>query len=270
MNNKIGIGIITCNRPAYLRRAVNSFKVHCKTLLQNLIVVNDGSEIAGFDVRDFTVLQNEKNLGVGKSKNRALQYMLDNGSDYLFIMEDDVMIQDGSVFESYIKASRASGIQHFNFAFHGQGNYDSNGNPNIRLCVEYPGGVKVCLYPNVYGAFSFYTRKCIEEVGLMDEFYYNAMEHVDHTNLIIQKAMHPPFRWFADISDSQKFLTEVDSNHEGSEIRKSPEWLQNFHKAANYFAEKFGFDVRDPKAIVASREEVVSSLQIISKIHGNE
>jgi hypothetical protein len=96
--------------------------------------------------------------------------------------------------------------------------------------------------------------------------YYNALEHVDHTYSIIEKQMHPPFRWFADIANSMYYIEEQDSNHSASVIRKDQNWIQNFHKMADYFTTRNGFDVRDPYAHTASKEEVITNLKQIKNL----
>lgn len=266
--NKIGIGIITCNRIEYLQRLAESLT---PIEADELIIVNDGDDLSGHIESNKVFVYNNKpsKQGVGKSKNVALRALYNTGCEYIFLLEDDIVIKDKSVFEKYIEASIVSGIQHFNFAFHGNDNYNDDGSAAVKLKVEYSKDVAVCLYPNVYGAFSFYTKKCIEAAGFMDEYYYNAMEHVDHTNEIIKKGMHPPFRWFADIAGSENYITELDRDHSGSEIRKDETWVQNFHKAANYFAKKQGFDVRYP-AQVSSRDEVITTLNTIKRTYGQK
>ncbi len=262
MSTKIGVGIITCDRPDYLKKLVKSLD---NIAISNLYIVNDGEK--QIDSGELKIHNNiPPKQGVGKAKNQALKYLKD--CDYIFLLEDDIVIKDKTVFEKYIESSKVSGIQHFNFAFHGTDNYKSNGTPATRLKVDYTSTVSVCLYPNVYGAFSMYTKKCIKQVGLMDEFYYNAMEHVDHTAEIIKAGMHPPFRWFADIADSDKYIEEIDRAHSGSEIRRDQKWIENFHKAANHFVQKHGFDVRNPQATVASKEETINTIKQIKKQYG--
>lgn len=78
--------------------------------------------------------------------------------------------------------------------------------------------------------------------------------------------MHPPFRWFADIADSSKYISEQDSNHSGSTIRKDQNWIQNFHKMADYFTKQNNFDVRNPYTKVANKEETIQSLKEIKKL----
>lgn len=257
MSTKIGIGIITCDRPDYLKKLIKSLD---GIYTNNIVIINDG--VKQIDGGKILVHNNTPSKqGVGKTKNQALKLLKDN--DYIFLLEDDIIIKDKIVFEKYINASKLSGIQHFNFAFHGVDNYKPDGTPAIRLKIDYSPNVSICLYPNVYGAFSMYTKKCIEVVGLMDEFYYNAMEHVDHTAAIIKAGMHPPFRWFADIADSNKYIEEIDKGHSGSEIRKDQKWIENFHKAADHFAKKFDFDVRNPHAITSTKEETMIYLKKI-------
>ncbi|NBP16793.1 glycosyltransferase, partial [bacterium] len=114
MDSKIGVGIITCNRPDYLRNLLNSL-VPCHDIINELVVVNDGTPVTDFDLSKDVWIDNPQNLGVGKSKNKAMQHLLDKGCDYIFIIEDDMLILDPTVFDQYIKASKISGIQHFNY-----------------------------------------------------------------------------------------------------------------------------------------------------------
>ena len=120
-NKKIGVGIITCNRPHYLKVLLDSISEDCG--INELIVVNDGKPLSDdvasigeeYDFSHVSWLQNKENLGVGKSKNKALKYLFEKGCDFIFLIEDDMVILDPSVFKQYIKASKVSGIQHFNY-----------------------------------------------------------------------------------------------------------------------------------------------------------
>jgi GT2 family glycosyltransferase len=264
MSNKIGIGIITCNRPEYLRRLLASL-VQCESVIDELVVVNDGKPINDFDLSQGEWIDNKVNLGVGKSKNLALRHLLEKKCDSIFLLEDDIVIKDKEVFNKYIEASSISGIQHFNFAFHGNDNYLPNGAPAERLRVEYSKNIAVCFYPNVYGAFSFYTKECLERVGLMDEEYYNAVEHIDHTYEVYLKGMTSPFRWFADIAGSEQYIEELDRNHEQSTIRKDQRWILNFHKAADRFKQKYNIDIRNPYEKQATKQEVIIWVKKIKK-----
>ena len=261
--NKCGIAIITCDRLNYVDNLLSSLDP--KKYLR--LVINDGEQdLSNLKHAIHSVNTPKPKSGVGKAKNLAIKKLMDIGYDYIFLLEDDIVIKNEEVFEKYIEASKLSGIQHFNFAFHGNDNYLPDGSEAVKMKVEYSKNCAICLYPNVYGALSFYTRKCIEECGYMDEYYYNALEHVDHTNKIIQKNMHPPFRWFADIANSSKYISEQDSSHSGSTIRKDQNWVQNFHNMADYFAKQNGFDVRNPYTKVFTKEEVIQNLKEIKTL----
>jgi GT2 family glycosyltransferase len=106
---KIGVGIITCNRESFFEECFKSLphdKIDC------IVVINDGrilSKITRNNIKtnNTYLIENENNLGVGKSKNKALQFLLDKECDHIFILEDDLIIKDKSVFNKYIETSKA-------------------------------------------------------------------------------------------------------------------------------------------------------------------
>lgn len=244
---KIGLGVVTFNRPKGLQRLLDSVS-HCNFL--DLIIVNDGDKIDNLEGYNYYLVNNETNLGVGKSKNIALRHLLDKGCEHIFLIEDDIFIKDESVFDKYIEASKASGIQHFNFSQHGMMNkqigYSGNA-PAPRLVVDYKA-CKISLYPHCVGAFSYYSRACLEKVGLLDERYYNACEHVDHTYEVIKADMHPPFWWFADIDESWKYLGDEEWSLNQSTISSNGNHSKIISDADKIFSSKHGmlpFQIKD-------------------------
>jgi len=269
MSNKIGVGIITCDREDYYIKTSESLSKALQVYTNyETVTVNDGLKKLKYE--PINLIHTKGREGVGKAKNAALKLLIEKDCDYIFLLEDDVKITNSFVFQKYIEASKISGIQHFNFAFHGNDNYLPNGAPAERLRVEYSEDIAVCFYPNVYGAFSFYTKECLEAVGLMDEEYYNAMEHVDHTFFISQAGMTSPFRWFADIADSNKYIEELDKNHSGSEIRRDGKWIANFQKAVARFAEKSKINVTGPTDVFWTKEQTIDIIKQIKKKYGKK
>ena len=148
---RIGVGIITCNRQDYLTNLLASIK-ECE-IINELVIVNDGKHLETLEFeKPYSYLLNETNLGVAKSKNKAMQYLLDKGCDYIFIIEDDMVILDKSIFNRYIEAHKASGIHHFNygpgspfnrkqvikdFDLHNRHLLDQGTEPNPKLVVDY-------------------------------------------------------------------------------------------------------------------------------------
>jgi len=272
---KIGVGIITCNRNEFLEGLLASLPKH---VIDELVIVNDGKAENQIKVPG-TWLQNEVNLGVGKSKNKAMKHLYDKRCDYIFIIEDDMIIKEESVFQKYINACKESGIQHFNygpgspfnrkqqikdFDLHNRHLLDQHTDPNPKLIIEYNNNVKIALYEHTVAMFSFFTRKVLEEVGFIDEAYYNAWEHVDHTYCIIKAGYHPPFWWFADIADSEKYLTEAPGAIDNSSIaNKSDQWLKNVTKGREIYLKKHGHYPNMPPT--KTKEQVLQSLKDIKK-----
>lgn len=270
INKKVGIGIITCNRPEYLKQLLASIN-YCNWA--ELVIINDGDkfELEGYN---YYIQHNEKNLGVGKSKNKAMQHLLDKDCDYIFIIEDDMIILDDSVFDKYIQASKASGIQHFNygpgspfnrkqniqFDLHNRHLLDQHSEPNPRLVVDYGNNVKVSLYEHTVAMFSFFTREVLEKVGLIDEDFYNAWEHVDHTYCIIKAGYHPPFWWFADLYESHKYITEAPNAINNSSIANNTEqWQKNVSTGREIYKQKHGHYPNQPP--VVTKEQVIQNIK---------
>ena len=276
MNTKssIGIGIITCNRPDYLKKLLDSI-VHCNWA--EFIIVNDGDklDLPGYN---YYVHNNETNLGVGKSKNKAMQHLLDKGCDYIFIIEDDMIILDDSVFHKYIKASKASGIHHFNygagspfnrkqdiqFDLHNRHLLDQHSEPNPKMILDYGNDIKISLFEHTVAMFSFFTREVLEKVGLYDEAYYNAWEHVDHTYMIIKAGYHPPFWWFADLYDSHKYITEAPEAINNSSIANNNEqWHKNVYGGREIYKDKHGHYPNEPPYV--TKEQVIQTVKQLKR-----
>jgi GT2 family glycosyltransferase len=257
---KIGLGIITHNREEYFQKVIETIPFN---KVSSCVVVNDGTPYTNYPhLLKYNLIENKTNLGVGKTKNKAIQFLLDEGCDHIFIMEDDILIKRENVFEKYIEASKIVGIQHFNFALHGPANRDSNYKPKPLVTLKHEG-VEFQLYGACVGAFTYYSRKCIEEVGLMDENFFNATEHVEHTYQIIKAKMHPPFWTFADIKNSDEYLEEIENSIQQSSIGNRSDFLDSFFKASDYFKSKHGMIVKD---IPASHiDEVLKSLNDINE-----
>lgn len=243
-SEKIGVGVITCNRPDYLRKLIHSL-IPCESTINNLVVVNDGNAITDYDLPFGEWIDNPQNLGVAKSKNIAMKYLLDMGCDHIFIIEDDMLIKDSQIFSHYINASKQSGIQHLMFGYHGPANKNgiSKGKPYPRLIVNY-GEFSLAFNQHCVGAFCYYSRKSLEDVGLIDEEFRNAFDHVSHSYELALKGYSTPYWWWADLANSLEYIEEQACSEENSSI-KTPEtikqWESNIRNSMCYFNGKYGY-----------------------------
>ena len=103
---KIGVGIVTCDRPEFFTKCRDSIK---DDTFDHIIVINDGFDEV-VDPRS-EVIKTSGREGVGKGKNKALKYLHGQGCDYFFLLEDDMIILDNRVFAKYIDS--INGVHEF-------------------------------------------------------------------------------------------------------------------------------------------------------------
>jgi GT2 family glycosyltransferase len=223
---KVGVGIVTYNRPDYLKQCIAGVKKNLLDVADVILLYNDGSN-KGFKEyqsiyktlpEKIVYKHAKKNKGVATAKNWLLKKMYDAGCDYMFILEDDIVIDSPKAVTEYIKKSDESGIEHFQFVHHGDA--------NKRKKVMTTKGVD--LYRNPVGAWCLYTKKVLEVVGLFDPVYMNAWEHVEHSWLIANAGYTPP--WGAsvcDLSNSKKYMHEIPGSIDNSSIRPRKDFLAN-------------------------------------------
>lgn len=239
-NEKIGIGIVTCDRKDFLYELVVSLN---SKYFDYLAVVNDGkeSDIFNIDIIDY-YHHNEKNIGVGKSKNILFKKLLDEGCDHIFIIEDDLIIKDNNIFKKYIQTSKISGLKHLMFGYHGPAN-KYHGAPDSRFCVPYnkDWSINVAFNRHCVGAFCYYHRSVLEDVGLNDEEFLNAWEHVEHSYRIVKAGYLPGYWFWPDVKDSVNYIDEQACSEDNSTIRPRKDWNENIIKGAHHFKEKHGY-----------------------------
>ena len=261
---KIGVGIVTYNRKDGLLKLFRSLP---RDIIDALIVVNDGDVYPELETLDCHLHNNEANQGVGRSKNIALRYLQEQQVDHFFLIEDDVYVKNPAVFEQYIRLSAHTGIQHFNFSQHVNSSSRAKkesefSKPVPHFVINY-GDFNMPFYPICGGAFSYYSRLCLEKVGLMDEIYYNAVEHLDHTYCVIKAGLHPSYHYFADIENSGDYLGDEGWSMQQSTISGKLASRALGLVAATCFKEKHGCLPRDIP--VVSPDAIKKELQILKK-----
>jgi len=262
-SNKIGLGIITCNRQDYFIKLLSSLPD-----VDKIITINDGDEYDSdiYNSKINEIIQHKKRKGVGKSKNDALKYLLSHNCNHIFLIEDDILLKDSSIIDKYIEASKETGILHFNYAYHGALNRKNDGTPNPLKIVEYNNNIKIAFHYHVTGALSYYRDEVLYSVGLLDEKYKNILEHVEHTYRIIKGGFHPPFRWFADLANSYYLIDELDPQHSNSIINSQTGVVQKIKTYIYYllFLVQHGYTpgkipIEDELGLMASLDKLKKS-----------
>ncbi len=281
--DSVAFGMVTYNAEHRIKQS--AFTV--PKWVKNFVIVNDGTPYPKESYPEQAhIIQHEKNKSVGAAKTTAINYLMENTDcEHIFIMEDDILIKDENVFKEYIRHSLISGIKHLNFALHGPANKkgsqgfktlddrkDIDGEPNPRMIIPYENtdknnvGVNIALYPNCVGAFSYYYRPVLEDLGGFDPVFKNAWEHVEHTYQAIKKMYHPAFWYFADIDRSWEYLTDIPNSIEESTIAHTDTWNDNFRKGTMWYKKKHGMTPTETP--VATPEQVQQQLQVIYQNRG--
>ena len=237
----IGLGIVTYSRPDYLKQCIN-------TVLKNN---NGGAQhvVIGIDFKDeetsktlediaktyaIPTIRFPQNVGVGANKNGVLKYLKSMGCTEFFVMEDDILMANPNVCKHYINEAKRLGTHHMNFALHGPMNVGHKHN------YTFENGAKGFVYPNCVGAFSYYSSTFLEQVGLFDEKFFNAWEHVEHSFRGCLKNLTPPFWYFADHPTSHLLLQEIPGSIDHSSIRPRLDWQANIKQGQEYWVHKHG------------------------------
>ena len=255
--NRIGLGIITCNREDFYKECYDSVPLD---IVDELVTVNDGSELTG-DYPHSKIITHIKNKGVGISKNEAMKYLLDKDCEHIFLIEDDIIIKDKNVFKKYINTAAQSGMWHLMFGYHGPANKNKEDkSPNPRTTIDY-GKHKVALNAHCVGAFCYYHKGVLNNIGLMDEKFLNAWEHVEHSYQIAKAGLLPGCWWWPDVANSYDYLDEQACSEENSAIRPREDWQNNIQTGAEHFISKHGYspiDVPD-----TSPDDIKTRIQFI-------
>lgn len=230
----IGLGVVTCNRPEYFAEVMAGVVKHLGPVVDHVYVYNDGSDRQHADAyrdayldlpREIEVTHARKNLGVGIAKNALLRRMMHAGAHWLFLLEDDVVPQCDEAVTGYVAAAQASELHHL--AFHAHGPANAHIQPEVDGPVSY--------WPNSVGAFCLYSRVCLARVGLMDEHFLNAFEHVEHTMRLADAGYTTGYPRFADATGSERWLAEIPGSVEHSSIVCNPEHRANFVAGREYW-----------------------------------
>lgn len=260
MNIKnIGVAILTYNRPDYFTQVYSYIPFH---KIDELVVVNDGTnhyvpspKTGQFDQTRYQVIYGDKQNGIAWAKNRAAEYLVERGCEHIFFIEDDVIIKNKDVFDVYIRHAQTFGIHHLNFL------KVAGNEKTLRYHYIAPNGCSIGFYKNPQGAFSYYNAAIFKKLGFFDENYKNAFEHIDHEYTLVKNQVIPPFWYFPDVLDSEKYLKTIEGSDENSTITKKEQYKENWEKSAEHFIKKHGHFTNQIRDL--SIKELEKSLQFL-------
>lgn len=175
---RIAVSITTHNRYDTFKKTYEEIS---RLLPENadLFIVDDGSEIP---VKEAT-FRFDTSQGIAAAKNKCFE--LADGYDYHFAFDDDCFPIKKDWHLEYIN----TGLNHLCFSF----DKFSNGRANGRIVIK--RDEKFNYFKEPCGCMNFYTKKCFDVVGGMDEGFGKwSYEHVSHSMRIFNAGLTPyPF-----------------------------------------------------------------------------
>jgi hypothetical protein len=208
------VGVVTVpERTEYLHQVMHGIEEHLR-----------------YRVADVRTYWDEAHRGPVFGKNELLKRGLASGAEWIFISEDDVVVQDGQAVYGYIRAAEESGWGHLAFAHHGPAN---EGGP-----VEKNEWVSI--YPHYVGAWCLYSRRALQVCGLMDEHFIGSWDHVEHTLRLSLAGFHPmPEADFqlraADATGSEHWLAEIPGSIENTALPHTEQWRADRERGRAYW-----------------------------------
>ena len=216
-SERIGVGLVTYRRPSYYEQVAKALLEHVEPVVSWIGAVHDGPDPGDYQ-RDLLPLRFLPHRGVAEAKNALLRSMLDDGCQWLFLCEDDMIVDSPDAVLGYIAACKASGWQHLGGHMHGENDL-----------IE--PGFYVSYWWVMPGAWCVYSRRSIVECGMFDPVFHNCHEHLEHTLRLAQAGFTSGWRHFGDATGSEAWLHEIPGSRDTSLIRSDPAWMANIAEA---------------------------------------
>jgi glycosyltransferase involved in cell wall biosynthesis len=196
---KIGVGIITYNSEEYFKTLYESLPL---AKIDELVVVNGGNHYR--ENYGCHWIQHNTNCYPSVCRNDAINFLMNRDCEWIFLIEDDMIIKRPDIFDEYIKASKESGLKYLCFAsiaWHS----GPIGARTPRLTVNYKNDVAISFYKNMCNEFTMHHRSCFEKVGLYDTRFRDPFD-IDMVYRQSQQDYCAPFWYFADIKDADLYI----------------------------------------------------------------
>lgn len=260
--DKIGIGIVTYNSESYFKALWDSLN-DSREYISDIVVVNGGNKYE--EEYDCSWIQHNKNYYPAVCRNDAVNFLMQRNCDYIFLIEDDMIIKDKEIFNKYIKASKKSGIKYFSFVSMSPGAGDPS-RRNPLLTVDYKDDVKISFYANMCNEFTMHHKSCFEKTGLYDTQFRDPFD-VDMAYRESMQDYSSPFWWFADIDKSDDLVMnnpvavsrlQAKDRPDGSREQRIAEQFELFNK-------KHGLYIHEIPRV--SQKELIEKLKFITPVN---
>lgn len=233
---KIGVGITTFNKQDYYDILYDSLPL---SDIDSLITTNMGSQYSREYKGYWNQWDKDFDNGPAEGRNQNIKYLLENDCDYLFLIEDDMIIKNKNVFAEYISKSIETGIKYFIYCSTTEGS-GSIGKRTPKFNVKYPNNYNISFYPNMNNDFVCHHKSNFEE-RLYDTSYRYIFDIEFTYYHMMTKKITAPFWNFPDISNSDLYV----NNQPGSESRINEQREKKLFEEFTKLKNQIGYWVTD-------------------------
>jgi GT2 family glycosyltransferase len=185
-NNNIFIIVVTFNGLHWSERCFGSLQ-NSEMPLQIIVVDNCSTDGTVMFLQnkypEITLFLQTENLGFGKANNIGIKYALENGADYVFLLNQDAWIERDTIqrlLEVFEQNSEAGIVAPLQLTGKGEGidlkfldTYLSHGNTPFYMDDMYFNRTKTCYETQLVNAAAWLvSRKCVEKVGGFDTLLF--------------------------------------------------------------------------------------------------
>lgn len=205
ISNGIGVGILSYNRVASLRRLIDSIRANTDLRRTTVFISDDNStdsatklyldDLVGHG--DMVIIRNQQRLGVAGNTNRLLRCLARFST--CLLLNDDVEVLRTGWDSLYQRALLSGAIKHF--CMRQPGVYGAKAGDPVNL-----NGLELTrVLDKPHGAVLAYTNDVVDKIGYFDErFGIYGMEHVDWSNRVHFAGLQPA--GYYDVALSSDFF----------------------------------------------------------------
>lgn len=205
ISNNIGIGILSYQRLASLKRLIDSVRKYTNLYKTTVFISDDAStdiELSAYleelaDSDEFVVIKNSQRLGIAGNSNRLLRCL--SRFKYGILINDDMEIQNEGWEHFYVRALEQTGMHHL--IFRQPGIYGARkGQP-----INNKGIILTRVDDKPHGAMLVFTHEMLSKCGFFNESYgIYGMEHVDWSSKVWEFGLQQ--NGFYDVEGSEQFV----------------------------------------------------------------
>ena len=201
MNEKILTIIVTFNGMKWIDKCIHS--ILSSSIKSDIFVVDNASSdnTPDYIEKNFpqiNLVQSKKNLGFGAANNIGLQYAVDNGYDYIYLLNQDAWVKEDT-FEKLVSTHQRHpeyGIlspiqleaneQHFDYNF---GAIISQWSKETKACEDlfFKRENEVIPFPRIMAAHWLISRDCLINVGGFSPAFFHYGEDLNYADRAWEK-----------------------------------------------------------------------------------